>query len=179
MNIKINKHLEKKVMRDYFFIQGIIDIDANYFINKIEEGIKTPNNMSHKTNIKDEMTSWTYFNHDEQFGKIITHFINYVDNNISLPQYCLRDSWGLKVSLNGKTVEHDHSANIWSGVLYLNDHEQVLEFTEINQTIKPNKGTFALFSASLKHKANTNTTNNIKYGISFNFSDLPDNKVYK
>ena len=71
MNININKHFEKKILRDYFFIQGVVDINANYFIKKIEEGIKKEDNMSFKTNVKDQMTSYKYFNHDEEFGKII------------------------------------------------------------------------------------------------------------
>ena len=34
----IQKHIEKQVPQDYMFIEGTIDIDANYFINKIKEG---------------------------------------------------------------------------------------------------------------------------------------------
>jgi len=169
MNININKHFEKKILRDYFFIQGVVDIDANYFIKKIEEGIKKEDNMSFKTNVKDQMTSYTYFNHDEEFGKIISQFIAYVDKNISLRHYYLTDSWGIKVSPNGETVEHDHASSLWSGVIYLHDHEQTLYFPEIDQTIKPEKGSFALFNGFLKHKAIKNHTNKIKYGISFNF----------
>ncbi len=76
---------------------------------------------------------------------------------------------GCKMNSGGRTVEHNHSPGLWSGVLYLNDHEQTLDFTEINQKIKPQKGAFALFSSFLKHEAKRNLTGGVKYGISFNF----------
>ena len=34
----IEKHIEKQVPQDYMFIEGIVDIDVNYFINKSKEG---------------------------------------------------------------------------------------------------------------------------------------------
>ena len=115
------------------------------------------------------MTSYTYFNQDKEFGKIISQFIGYIDKNISLRRYHLIESWGIKVNPNGETVEHDHAGSLWSGVLYLHDHEQTLYFPEIDQKVKPEKGSFALFSGFLRHKAITNHTDKIKYGISFNF----------
>tara|TARA_Y100001972_G_scaffold126073_1_gene178866 strand:- start:2127 stop:2651 length:525 start_codon:yes stop_codon:yes gene_type:complete len=172
MTIDIKKHFEKKVMIDYFFIQGTIDVNVNYFINKIEEGLKRDDNMSFKTNVKDQMTSYTYFNDDEEFGKIVSQFITYVDRNMSLRKYCLLDSWGIKCNLSGETLEHDHLPSLWSGVLYLNSHKQVLNFPEINQSVKPEKGSFALFSSFLKHKTSINETKEIKYGLSFNFRPI-------
>ena len=65
----IEKHIEKQVLQDYMFIEGTIDIDTNYFLNKIKEGFQKEDNNNYHSNIKDRMTSWTYFNEDEKFLK--------------------------------------------------------------------------------------------------------------
>ena len=60
----ISKELNKKVERDYFFIKGQLDIDCNYFIEKIKQGVEEKGNMSYKTNLKGKMTSWNFFNNN-------------------------------------------------------------------------------------------------------------------
>ena len=168
--IKIEKHYEKKILRDYFFIEGIVEINSNYFINKIKEGFKEDNNQSFKTNVRDAMTSWHYFNQDEEFLKISKCFIAYVDESIKLPKYKLLNSWGYCVSQGGRTTKHQHEPNLWSGVIYLNDHEQTLDFYEISKKIKPQKGKFALFSSFLEHESLPHYKNKKKWGISFNYA---------
>lgn len=164
----IQKHIEKQVPQDYMFIEGTIDIDANYFINKIKKGFLREDNNNHHTNIKDRMTSWSYFNQDEKFLKILNKFIFYIDKNISLPAYRLSESWGYNISTENQTSEHDHRPHIWSGVLYLNKHNQTLDFREISKKVKPEKGKFALFSGFLKHQSLTHYEKDNKWGISFN-----------
>jgi len=164
----IQKHIEKQVLQDYMFIEGIIDIDANYFINKIKEGFLREDNNNCHASIKDKMTSWMYFNENEKFLQILSKFIFYVDQNITLPPYCLRESWGYNICTENQTLEHDHKPHIWSGVLYLNKHNQTLDFREINKKVKPEKGKFALFSSFLKHQSLTHYEKNNKWGISFN-----------
>jgi hypothetical protein len=168
--IKIHKHIEKKVLQDYFFIEGITDIDSKYFINKIKEGFKREDNLSYKTNVKDQMTSWNYFNEDSEFLKTMENLIKYVDTHISFPKYSIKDSWGFCVSSGNHTVEHDHIPTLWSGVIYLNEHNQTLDFNQINKRVKPEKGKFALFSSSLKHGCLSHNNKETKWGISFNMS---------
>ena len=67
----VQKHIEKKVLRDYFFIEGTIDIDVSYFIKKIKEGFESGENRSHVTNVKGEMTNWLWFNKDPKFLEIL------------------------------------------------------------------------------------------------------------
>ena len=94
------------------------------------------------------MTSWNYFNEDSEFLKIMGNLIKYVDTHISFPKYNIKDSWGFCVSSGNHTAEHDHVPTLWSGVIYLNEHTQTLDFNQINKRVKPEKGKFALFSSS-------------------------------
>ena len=170
----INTHVEKKIKRDFFFIEGFLNIDSSYFIKKIKIGCLQKNNMSNKTNIKGGMTSWNYFNSDKKFLNITNIFINYVDENIDLPKYGLKSSWGFSLETDNITKTHTHLPCMWSGVLYLNSHQQLLDYPEINKKVKPEKGKFVLFSSFLKHGCIENNSKKIKWGISFNF-DYGDN----
>ena len=72
--MRINKIIKDKIKIEYLFIQGVLDIDSNYFINEINKGIKEKENENFKTNVRGLMTSWRYFNNDN-FLKVlaITH----------------------------------------------------------------------------------------------------------
>jgi ectoine hydroxylase-related dioxygenase (phytanoyl-CoA dioxygenase family) len=63
---------------------------------------------------------------------------------------------------------HDHFGCYVSGAIYLNSHDQLLEFPEINEKVKPEIGSFVIFTSFLKHGCKRNLTNKTKYGISFN-----------
>jgi hypothetical protein len=165
--IKTNKIIEREIPRKVFLYEVILDIDEKYFINQIESCLKEQN-LYYKTNVKGQMTSWNAFNENEKFLQILSKFIFYVDQNITLPPYCLRESWGYNICTENQTLEHDHKPHIWSGVLYLNKHNQTLDFREINKKVKPEKGKFALFSSFLKHQSLTHYEKNNKWGISFN-----------
>ena len=166
--IKIHNHIENKVLTDYFFIAGTIDIDDKYFFNKIKEGFDKENNMSFQTNVRDHMTPYEYFNNDEKFLNIIRDFISYIDARFNLNRYRLFDSWGYCVRTGNQTRLHNHKPYVWSGVIYLNKHPQFLEFPDINMKVKPEKGKFALFSSFLEHGTNRNESKETKWGMSFN-----------
>ena len=168
--MQILKHLNKQVSVEYFFVKGLIEIDSDYFIRRIQEGFKDPNNMSNRTNVQDEMTPFQYFNNDPEFVKIINKFIDFIDKEYDLPTYHLYDSWGIKIGYRRWTSEHDHGGNILSGVIYLNSHPQTLDFNQINEKVKPEKGSFALFSPFLKHKCEKSNSIEPKWGISFNMA---------
>ena len=167
----IHKHLEKKIKIDYFFVQGVIKINAKSLINKIKEGCEKEGNLNYQTNIIDKMTSWKHFNNDPEFLGVLNRLIDYVDSNINFPTYSLADSWGFSCSSGGKTIKHNHRGNEWSGVLYLNSHDQTLDFDAINEKVKPEEGVFAIFSSFLDHEAKIHRFKNTKYGISFNLKD--------
>ena len=138
--MQISKELDKRVLRNYFFIKGHIDIDCNYFIEKIKKGVEEQNNMNHRTNIKGKMTSWKFFNNDINFIKPLIKFNKHVDQNYDLPSYTLKDSWGFINSLGEKTDFHSHYEAIYSGVI----------------------------SGWLTHGNDTNDTDIEKFGLSFN-----------
>ena len=168
----VQKHFEKKILQDYFIVEGVIDVDAKYFIDQIDKGIVREDNLSNRTYVRDQMTSWDYFIQDTKFIKILQTFMDFLDKNISLTKYQLTDAWGYRMNSGGETREHGHKPNLWSGVLYLNKHKQTLDFPEINYSVKPEKGKFVLFSSILLHKSDRHRENNPKYGISFNFGQL-------
>ena len=168
----ITKDVCKKVSVDYFFVKGQIDIDSDYFISKIKEGCNLENALSYKTNIKGLMTPYKYFAKDKNLHIVLENFIDFIDDNYDHPNYTLVDAWGYEVRRREKTVLHDHSDSLWSGVIYLNSSSQILSFPQIQEQIKPEKGAFAIFSPFLKHECTNNTDNHSKFGISFNFKKL-------
>jgi len=170
----IDTHLERKILTDYFFIVGTIeDINCEYFINKINKVTPTKDNLNYKTNIIGKMTNWTYFTKDEEFKKLFIQLRDYVDLNgiFSNRYYKLKDAWGYVIDKKEYTKFHDHVPNVWSGAVYLNDHSQVLDFPQIDISVKPKKGRFILFSSFLNHGCKINNTNKLKYGLSFNCED--------
>lgn len=164
----IHKHIEKKILRDYFVIEGSLKINCKYFIDKIKEGVQSDDNRNHQTYVRDQMTSWEFFKYDDKFLKILSNLIDMIDENFEFPTYGLVDAWGYCLNTNGETREHDHKPNLWSGVLYLNNHDQTLNFSEIKQSFKPAPGKFVLFSSHLLHDSKKHKFKKSKYGISFN-----------
>ena len=169
--MKINKVTKAKERRDYFFAEGVLDINSDYFIKKIEKGINQEDNANYQTNIRGKMTSPTYFVKDEEFVKIVLPLLDCIDEHHKhAPAYALESAWGFREGFAEYTREHNHAGCWLSGVIYLNKHQQKLMFPEIKKDITPDKGSFALFSTFLKHKTNRNIKENYKYGISFNFN---------
>ena len=70
----VEKHIERKIEKGVFFFELKFDVHAKYFIDKIEEGIKSSTNLNYKTNVDGGMTTWNYFVNDLDF-KIISQMI--------------------------------------------------------------------------------------------------------
>ena len=168
--MKINKMTKAKIQRDYFFVEGDLDINCAYFIKEIEKGSNQNDNASYRTNVKGKMTSPYYFMRDEEFVKILQPILDFIDENIkNAPPYGLDSAWGYREGFGEYTREHDHASCWLSGVIYLNKHHQKLMFPEIKKEVTPKEGNFILFSPFLLHKTRRNTKENFKYGIAFNF----------
>ena len=170
--MQIIKHKESKVNVNYFYFSGKVDLDEKYFIEKIKQGCAAPGEKNYQTNIKGKMTDWGFFLSDQNFLNILTRFIDTVDKNINMGNYYLKSSWGFSVGYGGQTDFHKHIPSVWSGVLYLNSSTQELKFPEINKSIKPERGVFALFSPFLMHGCEPNNDEISKFGISFNLDEL-------
>ena len=168
--MKLKKVTEGKTEIDYLLIEGTLDLNSQYFKTEIDKGIKQNNNNNFNTNVKGYMTSWKYFNSNKIFIKNILPLFDYLDTKSNIKQYSLTSSWGLKNSFGDYTAAHDHAPCYLSGVIYLNDHNQVLLFPEIKKQIKPTSNSFVVFSSFLIHKTNRNTTDIDKYAISFNLT---------
>jgi len=177
--MKIKKVIRSTINQKYFFAEGSLDINANYFIQEIEKGINENNNANYKTHVRGKMTSQHYFVRDNEFIKLILPMLDYIDQtnfdfsdptiSWSHPSYYLREAWGYKEGFGDYTREHSHGVCWLSGVIYLNKHHQKLIFPQINKEVTPEKGTFVLFSPFLLHKTKRNITKKSKYGISFNW----------
>ena len=169
--MKVNKFIKSKIKRNYFFIKGKLKINTEYFINKIEEGIKEDTNLNYKTNLISPITSYKYFMGDEQFYKIIFLLNDMIDKEDlgDDNSYYLADAWGYKSGFGDYTKIHHHSGHIMSGAIMLNKHPQTLYFPEIQEELKPEPGNFVLFSSFLKHVNKRNLSKKIRYGLSFNY----------
>tara|TARA_R110000824_G_scaffold100573_1_gene239108 strand:- start:10 stop:546 length:537 start_codon:yes stop_codon:yes gene_type:complete len=167
--MEIQKEILSQIKRDYFFIVGTIDIDASYFINKIEEGIKS-SSLNFKTNVVGQMTEWKFFKGDKKFTDILLKFLDYFDNKKTIEGgYFLKDAWGVKESFGEYTKEHNHLPSYLSGSIYLNSHSQKIYFPDIQEEVEPKKGRFVLFSSFLKHYTTRNNVDKSKYALAFNF----------
>jgi len=169
--MQITKHLEKKLLKDYFLIEGKLQVNSKYFIDRINKGVTEEGNLSHRTNLTDKMTSFNFFNQDIYFIELMRELIDWVDCNIKMKNYKLHESWGFCSNKGSKTISHDHSQSLWSGVIFLNDHSQTLDFDEIKESIRPLEGKFVIFSSFLNHGCERSIENYAKYGISFNFNE--------
>lgn len=171
----ITKHKESKIQTEYFFVKGNFpNINVNYFINKIEQGIKQEDAMNAKTNVKGYMTSYTFFSEDVEFFKIVYPIMDYLEKNIpNNKKYYLRDCWGIKETFGHFTQPHNHRQSLWSGVIYLSNVDQTLIFKDIDEEVEAKIGNFAFFSAFLNHETNNRVfKDQIKYGIAFNFDEV-------
>ena len=167
--MKIKKEIISKIEREYFFIVGDIDIDTDYFINKIEEGVKN-SSLNYKTNVVGQMTDWTFFKNDKKFIEIILKFVDHIEEGKTVKRgYSLLNAWGVKESCGDYNGDHCHLPCYMSGSLYLNDHPQKLYFPEIKEEVEAKKGRFVLFSSFLKHYTKRNIIDESKYALAFNF----------
>ena len=177
--MKIKKIIKDKVKLDYLFIEGFLDIDSKYFIKEIDKAIQEQDNNNFKTNVQGFMTSWDYFNNNKKFLKSIYPLFDYLDSLDNIKPYELRSSWGLKEDFSHFTQPHDHLPNYLSAIIYLNNHQQMLIFPELQKTFKPKKNSFILFSSFLNHRTDRNLLDKNKYAISININHCGGKNVYK
>ena len=169
------RQIKTTITRDAFYLDGKINIDTDYFIKKIDQGvINSANNF--KTNVKGLMTPWDYFIEDDKFLKIFLHIINNFEHhscvNPCLIDWKLQDCWGLKEMTGHYTQKHEHLPCLLSGVIYLNNVEQELIFDDINIRLRPEAGSFAIFSSNLNHHTERNLEDKFKYALAFNLIEV-------
>lgn len=167
----IIRHFEKGIVKNVSLIQGHVDeLDTDYFINKIEEGIAQYDNLNGQTNVKGKMTSFKFFNEDKEFHKIL----DYLRDDLPIPvQKCrLDDSWGIKCEKGDYTSTHEHNT-MWSGIVYLNDNDTPLCFPELNLEVKPRKNEYFFFNGIIKHGTSP-LKDGPKYAIPFNLIEVKE-----
>ena len=173
------RHIEKNIKKDIFLCEVILNISdvKNILIDNIEKGILHQSNQSYKTNVLGHMTDWKYFCKNKVFQKKLFEGMDKIHKNLTLSKhFYLSDAWGIKINKGNQTKYHDHlEGSRYSGILYLNDSEQNLNFPELKIYIKPQEGHFVLFSSILIHGTEVNISDSPKYAIAFNTKINPDN----
>jgi hypothetical protein len=169
-DVIIEKHIDRPIEIPSFFIKGKIQIDCEYFIDKIKKECLENTKYNYQTNIKGLRTGWNFFNHDKNFIIALTELSQYLDDNVKVSPCSLIESWGMELRQFDNTLFHIHKVD-WSGVIYLNSCNQELIFPQIKQKVKPEPGTFALFSGFLKHGCYRKMDEGSKFGISFNMNN--------
>ena len=164
----VQEDINRKVLKDYFFVKGTLDIDCNYFIEKIKKGCDSESN----TGLQSLMTPRHFFKEDKYFNQIIKQLIDWIDENYNFMPYQLAGAWGVEVRHNEKTIFHDHREYLWTGLIYLNPSSQKLLFPEIKREVTPDKGVFCLFSPFLLHGCENNKDKDSKFGIAFDMESI-------
>jgi hypothetical protein len=180
MSIILNKEIHTKIKQDVFYVEGCVDINTDYFINKIEQGIKDISNNTNKTHVKGFMTAWDYFIKDEEFLKVFLKLINKVEHGSTTKdcfptKWTLKEGWGIKEVRGSSTTRHSHASSVFSGIIYLSDIDHDLIFDELDLKLTPKKGKFSIFSSNLHHYTERNLTDVNKYALVFNaFNNYSD-----
>ena len=158
--------IEKPLKWNAWLYGSIIDIDVNYFIEKINSNTGT---ADYKTNVKGKMTG-DIFLKDPYFHAAFNKFkeLNCEIADVLKPTLVLEDVWGVKNDTGDFTRLHKHGANHISGLFYLNHHPQLLEFPELKLKIKPEPGFFLVWHSNLWHKADPIVSKDSKYAVVFN-----------
>tara|TARA_Y100001937_G_scaffold124157_1_gene188396 strand:- start:298 stop:822 length:525 start_codon:yes stop_codon:yes gene_type:complete len=165
--VKLLTHLEIPVQQQIFFYEAQMpSFNENYFIQKIEEGIKLQNNFNYKTNVKGFMTSWKYFNEDQEFHNLLTNFFTGIKFRKPC-NYKLMDSWGLKCIQGNRTEFHNHMEASASGIFYLSDCTSPIIFPQLEKEFYPKKGKVLFFDPTLTH-GTAEIKEGEKYAIAFN-----------
>jgi hypothetical protein len=166
----INTFIRSKILREYIFIQGKFDLNTQYFIDRINEGLKQEDNKTFQTNVQGGMTSYVFFLQDKKFLQTILPSLDYIDNNFDPDPYHLGEAWGVKNTFTNYTQNHAHGNSYISGSIFLSNSEQGLFFEQINKTIPAVAGNFVLFSSFLKHRTTKriNKFDDEKYSLAFN-----------
>lgn len=160
----------KKVMLETYFYETQIYLSKKQvkdLIDKIEEKLKE-SKYHFKTNVLGLMTEWTAFVKEPIMQEILNLTIDDVKFDQPKHKYELYDAWGLKLEKGHQTKEHSHKEAELSGILYLSDVDQLLEFPKLKIKVKPTVGKLVIFSGLLRHSAAINKEDTPKYAISFN-----------
>lgn len=174
--MQINKHIERTIEQKVFLFEMNFDISKykDKFIEDIEKGIQDNSNYNYKTNVKGKMTNWQYFTKNNEFINIVQLGANQIKECLFLKDSVLVSAWGIKIDKGDKTIYHSHNEATYSGILYLNDCDNLLDFPELRIKIKPREGTFLFFSSSLQHGTEINKSDISKYAIPFNLAEKKD-----
>lgn len=168
-------HKEIQVKQTIFLYQGIYT--NNKILNLLKEKIKDNciDDNKNKTNVKGDMTSWNFFNKDQDFKTFIEDIIPDLRKCVG-PQdaFEIHNAWGNILSNEENHVaEHHHrQTSLLSGVLHLSDEGPGLYFKQFDYTLKEKFGGFALFHPETLHEVKKFKYTQPRISLAFNLNHL-------
>lgn len=178
-------------IHEFFIDIDLVEKALDYFIS-------LENVDSIKTTRSDNSTSVIYPKNSEQQTLSMYHPELFVEIEKCVDTVCeiylenqklkISDAWLTKTNFGGNTLTHMHSLSLFSGLLYLTDHERsetvfyvdnpfeknygifkaVLKKREYSYSSKPKKGKLLIWDSHLNHKINTHNDQKTRYTLAFN-----------
>ena len=164
---KLNYRQKPKTINTFIY-EGKIKVDSNYFIKKINKGIKD-SEYNYKTYVGSKMTDWQFFNGDKNINKFFKN-IKPVLDEIEIPHSKMTACWGLRYEKGDYARQHHHKPATWCGIIYLSKGGVSTYFSDYDVHVEPEIGKFVLFSGVLLHGTATSESKKPRYALSFNFN---------
>ena len=170
--IEIKKHIERPIVKNVFLLEFSLDINdcKDQLIKLIDDSVEGQVNNNYQTNVKGKMTPWSYFVNNEHFNTIMQKVIKKISDLKIKPntKFYINEAWGIKLEGMEHTNIHNHEEAFFSGIVYLSDSDQLLNFPQLNIDIRPRVGSVLIFSGDLEHGTKDHVLKEPKYAIPFN-----------
>ena len=170
--IEIKKHIERPITKNVFLLEFSLNIEdcKDKLIKLINDSVNSQINNNYQTNVKGKMTPWAYFVNNEHFNKIMQKVVKKMSDLKIKPntKFVIDEAWGIKLEGDEHTDTHNHEEAFFSGILYLSDSDQLLNFPQLNIDIRPTVGSVVIFSGDLEHQTKNHVLKEPKYAIPFN-----------
>ena len=155
------------LLRNKFDNQEVL----NSLKSKIENNLEETN--YNKTNVKAHMTSWNFFNEDEDFIFFFKSLVPDIRRLLG-PQKSIyiHNAWGTMLSEGEHYVKrHEHKrVDFFCGVLHLSDEGPGLYFEDFDETIQEEFGGYVLFHPDSYHEVKKFNYTKPRFSIAFNIN---------
>ena len=125
--MKIDDHIEKQILTDYFLIEGTVEIDEKYFINKIKKGFEKENNMSIDPKLKAKLPYYDTF-------PLVLPIERYNDGFLGINLHYL--PMGLRIRLLDRLVDFTNNTKFDESTKIVADYSKLKNIKLIKPTLK-------------------------------------------
>jgi len=177
---KNNPLNENKCSLNVSYIRNINIIMGNFpypeilhkFILDIENNLSSE--MKNFTNVKGNMTDWSYFLDKKEFIDFLSFVINKHQNTHPeifkhfFEKYIPYNSWGNRLKKGESVAYHDHTC--LHGILYLTKGSDLI-LPELNLKITPEPGDYYIFPPMILHGVEPSKKEQNRYSLIFNLRE--------